>query len=249
MVTLERLPSAAEMVRLLDRHVTGQARAKRDLTAAVYRHYLGLAWREAEGAAARDLGRQHVLLLGPTGCGKTLMASTLARLLGVPFAFAAATEMTENGYVGDDVEAPFQTLLAIAQGNARRAERGIILLDEFDKLRRQNTGGQRDISGEGVQNGLLTLFDGRIVNIGSRETRIGLDSSRTLFVCTGAFVGLADIVRARLTRESAAATGGSVSVPRSPPTGWATTTRWRASPPPTWSSSGCCPRCSAASPP
>jgi ATP-dependent Clp protease ATP-binding subunit ClpX len=201
MVAVARIPTAPELVAHLDRHVVGQRRAKRRLAMAVYRHYLGLRLKSL--AQARDgLGRQHQLLLGPTGVGKSLLVRSLTHVLGVPTAFVSAPSLVETGYVGTPVEAAFSTLLERAQGDAMLAEHGIVFLDEFDKLRRAREVG-RDVSGEGVQNGLLTLLDGRPVRVRYRDREVTLDSSQVLFLCTGAFTGLTRIVRERLSRAEA----------------------------------------------
>ena len=197
MVALDRLPTPGGMVRHLDAHVAGQEHAKRELASAVYRHYLGLASRDTAGA---DFGPQHALLLGPTGCGKTLLVRTLAAYLGVPVAFCAATSLVETGYVGDQVESVLYAL-ARAAGDAQKAERGIVYLDEFDKMRRATDIG-RDVSGEGVQNALLSLFDGTRTRFRFRETEFVMDTSRVLFVCSGAFAGLTDVVRRRVAHLS-----------------------------------------------
>jgi ATP-dependent Clp protease ATP-binding subunit ClpX len=194
------------MVSHLDEHVAGQDRAKRDLAAAVYRHYLGLASRDAKG---EDFGPQHLLLLGPTGCGKTLLVRTLAAHLGVPVAFCAATSMVEAGYVGEQVESALVALMAAAGGDRKRAERGIVFLDEFDKVRR-STGVDRDVSGEGVQNALLSLFDGTRSRFRVRDQEIALDTSRILFVCAGAFADLPDVVRRRVVHKGGMGFGSRV---------------------------------------
>lgn len=213
MVALDRLPTPSELVAHLDRHVVGQAEAKRALASAVYRHYLGLAHRDLPGSGDRDFGRQHVLLFGPTGCGKTLLVRVLARHLGVPVAFTAATTLVETGYSGEHVDSVFAALLAAAGGDPARAERGIVFLDEFDKLRRV-AGHGRDVSGEGVQNALLAALDGAPVRLKVRDTVVTLDASRVLFVCAGAFAALAPQVRARLASGGAI---GFASVPRDEP--------------------------------
>lgn len=188
------LPTPAEMIAHLDRFVRGQVRAKRDLAVAVYDHYLSQAHREREGT---DLGRHHLLLIGPTGVGKTYLVKTLADFLGVPVGFSSATSLVEVGYRGSSVESVIESLLDRAGGDPRKAERGIVFIDEIDKIRRGETGG-RDVSGEGVQNALLTLLDGRISSGEASSPHAELDSSRLLFICTGAFVGLDEIVRQRL---------------------------------------------------
>lgn len=189
------LPTPGEMIRHLDRFVRGQERAKRDLATAVYNHYFSQGHRELFG---EDLGRHHLLLIGPTGVGKTLMVKTLAEFLQVPVGFASATSLVEVGYKGTPVESVVAALLAKVDGDARKAEKGIIFIDEIDKIRRRDVGGSRDVSGEGVQNALLTLLDGRVSRGPDGQDHAAVDTSRILFVCSGAFVGLDEIVETRL---------------------------------------------------
>ncbi len=202
MVALDRLPTPAEMIAHLDRHVAGQERAKKLLATAVYQHYLGLALRDLADGAGPDMGRHHALLLGPTGCGKTLLVQTLAKLLGVPVAFIAATSLVETGYVGEHADSALAALWQLAGQDIARAERGIVFLDEFDKLRRV-VGHGRDVSGEGVQNALLALLDGSPARFRARDQVLTLDASRVLFVCTGAFADLPDAIRRRLVKRNA----------------------------------------------
>jgi len=205
MVAIARLLTPAELVHRLDDHVIGQSYAKKRLAMAVYRHYLGRRLRDLphdEKYSIRGLGPQHQLLLGPTGVGKSLLVKTISSMLRVPTAFTAATSLVETGYVGTPVESMFATLLDRAGGDQDLAENGIVFLDEFDKLRRA-ADVSRDVSGEGVQNGLLTLMDGRPVRLRYREREVTLDSGNVLFLCTGAFAGLGAIVRRRLARGGA----------------------------------------------
>lgn len=201
MVAIARLLTAPEIVHHLDQHVVGQPKAKQRLGLAIYRHYLGLRFRAAQSSGGLDFGRQHQLLLGPPGVGKSLLVKSLGRLLGVPVAFTAATSLVETGYVGTPVESMFANLLERAGGDVALAEHGIVFLDEFDKLKRATDIG-RDVSGEGVQNGLLTLLDGRPVRLRWRDREVVMDSSSILFLCTGAFAGLTERIRARLERRA-----------------------------------------------
>jgi ATP-dependent Clp protease ATP-binding subunit ClpX len=187
------------MIAHLDRFVRGQVRAKQDIAVAVYNHYLSQAWRDRNG---KDLGRYHILMIGPTGVGKTLLVRTLAEYLGVPVGFASAAGLVESGYKGNSVETLVRGLLDRAGGDPRRAEKGIVFVDEIDKIRRAATV-DRDISGEGVQNALLTLLDGRISEGHEGQQHAAIDTSRILFVCTGAFVGLDAIVESRIGTKNA----------------------------------------------
>lgn len=188
------LPTPTEMIVHLDRFVRGQRRAKQDIAVAVYNHYLSQAWRDREGT---DLGRYHILMIGPTGVGKTHLVKTLAEFLRVPVGFVSATGLVEAGYKGNSVDSITRTLLERAGGDAKKAEKGIVFLDEIDKIKRGETGG-RDVSGEGVQNALLTLLDGRMADGYEGAGHAGVDTGRLLFICTGAFVGLQEIVERRL---------------------------------------------------
>lgn len=195
MIACSLLPTPTEMVAHLDRFVRGQKRAKQDLAVAVYNHYLSQAYREREGV---DLGRYHVLLLGPTGVGKTYMAKTLAQFLSVPVGFTSAAGLVEAGYKGNSVESVVRNLMDRAGGDPRKAEKGIVFLDEIDKIRSEDNGGVRDVSGEGVQNGLLTLLDGRTSDGIEGMNHSAVDTGRILFICAGAFVGLQAIIERRL---------------------------------------------------
>jgi ATP-dependent Clp protease ATP-binding subunit ClpX len=187
----------AEMLAALDQHVLGQSRAKRTLCSAIYNHFLSNASRDENGV---DLGRNHVLMAGPTGSGKTMMVKWIASMLNVPFVQTCASTLVETGYRGRPVEDIFRPLLEQTNSDPRKAERGIIFIDEIDKIRRQDVGG-RDVSGEGVQNSLLTILEGRICDA-IDSTRIpAIDTSRLMFVCAGAFVGLRDIVFRRLQHD------------------------------------------------
>ena len=189
------LPTPREMVDYLNRFVCRQERAKRDISVAVYNHYLSQAWFDCKG---HNLGHHHILVLGPTGVGKTYIIKKLAEFLGVPIQFASATGLVEAGYKGDSVESIIQGLLDCADGDVDVAEKGIVFIDEIDKIRGEDNGGTRDVSGEGVQNALLTMLDGRISDGMEGYKHPPVDTSRLLFICAGAFVGLREIVERRL---------------------------------------------------
>lgn len=190
------LPTPSEMVARLDRCIRGQVRAKRALASAIYKHFLSEADRDEHGGRTNP---HHILLIGPTGCGKTLMVRTVAEWLGVPVVFTSAAGLVEAGFRGRNPESMIRSLLEKAGNDPRRAERGIVFLDEVDKIRRADVS-TRDISGEGVQNALLALLDGTICDSVDGNPHPPVDTSRILFVCAGAFVDLPGIIRRRVGR-------------------------------------------------
>lgn len=207
----KKLPKPAEIKAFLDQYVIGQDLAKKTLSVAVYNHYKRLNSKSAAGNSEIEIEKSNILMIGETGTGKTLMAKTLAKILDVPFCIADATVLTEAGYVGEDVESIISRLLQVANYKPELAERGIIYLDEMDKIARKgdNASITRDVSGEGVQQGLLKILEGTVAHVAPEGGRkhpdqkyIKVDTTNILFICGGAFDGIEKIISRRVQKQA-----------------------------------------------
>ncbi len=204
---IHSIPAPHKIKARLDEYVVGQEQAKKVMSVAVYNHYKRVMSGEKDGV---DIEKSNMLMIGPTGCGKTYLVKTLARLLDVPLAITDATSLTEAGYIGDDIESVVSKLLAAADNDVERAEKGIIFIDEIDKIAKKRNTNQRDVSGESVQQGMLKLLEGAEIDVpvgaGSKNAMVPMttvDTKDILFICGGAFPDLEDIIKERLNKSAA----------------------------------------------
>lgn len=212
-IDLKNVPAPHEIYDMLSQYVVGQEEAKRVLSVGIYNHYKRLANTDKDV----EIEKSNMLMIGPTGCGKTFLVKTLAKVLNVPLAIADATALTEAGYIGDDIESVVTKLLTAADNDVARCEQGIIYIDEIDKLARKRNATQRDVSGESVQQGLLKLLEGAVIEVpvgaNSKNAMVPMetvDTKNILFICGGAFPDLADIIKERLNEKSSMGFGADL---------------------------------------